>query len=359
MRILTHFLVLALVLIGFYAISVNPPIMRMELFAFGNLYVLEAMQMYTLLIVVVSVMYLAIRIALLAGHLFSWASRFQQSKKNSAADRLIRQAIECWVIGNPDRAARKFEKASVMLPHDPLRELFSAWLLASKDQLQLADAKVLDLLNKKLINEESAAGIRARLYLENSQAPVAAAILSQQVMTRPSRGLLELYCQILYDHQQRLLDNYIKSVVAILPCWRLVKDKIIYKKVIKQACLHAIKVEDSDFFVLWPYAKSILSKEEILYIEYFKIKTLDKDAEAAVDLLLSHLHSKNYLSLYQLLGDSAYRVDDQIKIANRWMVYVAKDISSEVLTRLYFKGGDIQQGVEFAREYLAITDKTN
>ena len=91
------------------------------------------------------------------------------------------------------------------------------------------------------------------------------------------------------------------------------------------------------------YIKSVLEREDYLYMQYLRKRNLDNQPEEAVDFLLSHLQNNCVKSLYSLLGQEDYRIQDQISAANRWLSYVEKDISTKVMTRLYLREGSIQQ----------------
>ena len=114
-RLSMHFIFFALILFGFYYVTVYPPLVSMEVFALGQIHTFTGQEVYLMLVGNLLVMYLFVMLLNFTGSISLWASRYTKAHKNNMADRLIRQAIESWVEGKPERAGRKFTKASDIL----------------------------------------------------------------------------------------------------------------------------------------------------------------------------------------------------------------------------------------------------
>lgn len=358
MAFIRHIIAILLVVIGFYLFYSIDQTVDVKLIVGDYTITAGLLELYGAGLIFVLLIYLIIRFSLAAGGLSSWVHNYQHKRKSELADKLTRQAIEAWILGDMVRAGKKFSKASEILGPDPLRDIFEAWILSSNHQLQLADAKILNLLNQKLIHQDSTAGIRARIYMERGQPVVAAAILEQQFEHRMHQGLLKLYCQLLSENKAQLKLNYIEKVEKILPNWRLVNKTKAFSDLLHEAIRLSIADKNDRFYNIWQYAKSTLAKEDVLLFEFQKRCQLDNDVKGAVSWLNAQLKNAFYLKLYECLGIYEYHLDQQMELAKRWRSYAPRDIEAKVLARLYLRGNDPQGTIEHARDYLSLIDKS-
>jgi len=347
-----HVLMGLLIYAGYYYVSMHPPLVHMEIFLFDQVYVFEAASSYMLLSGLVLAIYLLVRVILLGMTFFKKAEHYKARYHEVIADKLVRNSIEAWILGKNDQAIKKFSKFIDIRGHELIYDLFFALFLSSAGQMQLSDAKILDLLNRRLIGHEVAAGIRARLYWHQRQAVMAVSILRQQLKSQTSAALLLLLCQILNEAEKELAVQYIDIVEQALNDWRLIKGDAQFCKVLYRAIELSIERRDNRFYTLWPYGKSVLSKDQIIFLDYKQ--QFSQDPKKAVDYLLENLQTTCHVHLYGELGLLAYRVDEQIQLANRWLSWVEEIVGVKVMGRLYFMSGDHHQGMEMAKGLLAV-----
>ncbi|MDA9832357.1 hypothetical protein N9C31_01865 [Gammaproteobacteria bacterium] len=347
-----HFLIGVAVFGGYYYLSIQPPLIHMEFFLLNQIYVFDVMSLYMILVGLLIAIYLVTRLVLYGLVFFQKAGYYQQAYHQVVSDKLVRQAIEAWVVGKTDKAIKKFSKSMDMRGNDPLYDLFLAWLLSTGGQMQLSDAKLLDLLNRRYLSHEVAAGIRAKLYWHQGQPSVAVSILRQQLKHYPSRGLLLLLYQILNESMHELSVQYVEIVEQTLNHWRLIKDDKQFRQALYQAIDLSIERGDGHFYHLWPYGKAALGKEQVIFLDYKH--QFSQDDQKGVDYLIQNLQNIFYASLYQELGLVAYRVDEQIQLANRWLSRMDHASGVKIMSRLYFASGDHHQGLEMAKTYLSL-----
>jgi hypothetical protein len=347
-----HLLIGVAIFFGYYYVSIQPPLVHMELFLFDQVYVLDALSVYMLLVGIAIAFYVLIRFILYGLDFFQKASRYQVAYHQGISDKLVRQSVEAWILGKTDKAIKKFSRSMELRGQDPVYDLFLAWLLSIGGQMQLSDAKLLDLLNRRYLTHEVAAGIRAKLYWNQEQPIVAVSVLRQQLKQRPSRGLLLLLYQILNQAKHELSVQYVEIVEETLNHWRLIKDDGQFRQALYHAIDLSIERRDGCFYSLWPYGKSILKKEQVLFLNYKHL--FSQDEQKGVDYLIQSLQNEFYASLYQELGLVTYRTEEQIQLAHRWLARMDYAIGIKVMSRLYFASGDHHQGLEMAKTFLSL-----